>query len=150
MADPNSQIPLQVTQWWRGKGAQGDILPLHWALTYKVSGSDERPTGNKYQAAGNIDTFCYEVERNVPIRHDAWRGTLTVGRIPVDGLERFERILSQIPVVRLDPAWNCQNWVWNGLRELRQAGFAIDPNLSLSSLQTQMLELLEAWELGDI
>ena len=150
MADPNSQIPLQVTQWWRGKGAQGDILPLHWALTYKVSGSNERPLGNKYQAAGNIDTFCYEVERAVPIKHDGWRGSLTVGRIPEDSLEDFERILSQIPVVRLDPAWNCQNWVWNALRELRHAGFSINHNLTWSGLRTEMFALLEAWELGDI
>ena len=125
-------------------------MPLHWALTYQTSGTDDRPVGNVYNAAGNIDTFCYEGSKDVPIRHDGWRGSLTVGRIPVDALDQFERILAEIPITRHDPEWNCQNWVWYGLRELRQTGFAIDPDLNFARLKTQMLELLEAWENGDI
>ena len=104
------------------KDSEGKTQPLHWALTFNTSGSDERPTGNVYSIAGNIDTFCYEVERSVPIRHGGWRGSLTVGRIPADGLEQFERILSQIPVVRLDPAWNCQNWVRGLFEKMVEAG----------------------------
>ena len=150
MSDHNSQIVLRVTQWWRGKDSEGKILPLHWALTFKTSGSDERPVGNIYNAAGNIDTFCYEAQRNIPIRHDLWRGSLAVGRIPVESLDHFEHILSQNPIVRHDPEWNCQNRVWAALRELRQMGFAIEYNLTWAKLRIDMLELLEAWENGDI
>ncbi|KAH9944467.1 uncharacterized protein BXZ73DRAFT_87358 [Epithele typhae] len=150
MEDTISQIHLQVTQWWRGKDAQGNIQPLSWALTYKISGSDHRPMGTKYGVAGTIDTYAYEVDRSVPIRHEGWRGSLVVGRIAPDALEQLERILSQIPVVRGDPSWNCHNWVWHGIRELRQAGFIIDPNLTWQGLRDKMLELLEAWERGDI
>ncbi|TBU48385.1 hypothetical protein BD309DRAFT_997666 [Dichomitus squalens] len=150
MSDHNSQIVLYVTQWWRGKDSEGKILPLHWALTFNTSGSDERPRGNVYNAAGNIDTLRYEAERGVPIRHDLWRGSLAVGRIPVESLDQFEKILSQNPVIRHDPEWNCQNWAWTALRELRHQGFAIEYNLTLHKLRMDMFELLEAWENGDI
>ncbi len=152
MGEANSpnQFVLRVTQWWRGKDSEGNLMPLHWALTCDTSGSDNIQAGNVYNAAGNIDTFCYEAERNVPIRHDGWRGSLVVGRIPVASLSQFERILSQIPVTRHDPCWNCQNWVWLSLCKLRQAGFAVDPDLTMARLRGDMFGLLDAWENGDI
>ena len=150
VSDHNSQIVLYVTQWWRGKDSEGKTQPLHWALTFNTSGSDERPTGNVYSIAGNIDTFLFEVERNVPIRNDLWRGSLAVGRIPVESLDRFENTLSQKPIVRHDAEWASHNWVWTALRELRHQGFAIEYNLTLHKLRIDMFELLEAWENGDI
>ncbi len=36
------------------------------------------------------------------------------------------------------------------MRELRQMGFAIEYNLTWAKLRIDMLELLEAWETGDI
>ncbi|KAI0724443.1 hypothetical protein C8T65DRAFT_714592 [Cerioporus squamosus] len=140
-ANSHVEFVLRVTQWWRGKDSEGNLMPLHWALTCDTSGTDNGQTSNVYNAAGNIDTFCYEAEMNVPIRHDGWRGSLIVGRIPLASLNQFEHILSQIPTTRHDPSWNCQNWVCLSLRELRQAGFAIDPQLSMHAC---------AWENRDI
>ncbi|KAI0639310.1 hypothetical protein C8Q77DRAFT_1080509 [Trametes polyzona] len=150
MAEGNSQIVLEVTQMWRGKDSEGNDLPLHWALTFKTAGTDDRPIGNCYNAAGSTDTYRYEVERDVPLRNENWRGSLPVGRIPAESLPKFERILSQIPITRADPSWNCQNWVWASLRELRHAGFSIEPILSWPRLRDGMFDLLEAWECGDI
>ncbi|KAI0824262.1 hypothetical protein BC628DRAFT_1411178 [Trametes gibbosa] len=150
MAEGNSQIVLEVTQVWRGKDSEGNDLPLHWALTFKTGGTDDRPIGNCYNAAGNIDTYCYEAEREITLRNDNWRGSLPVGRIPAESLAKFEHILSQIPITRHDTAWNCQNWVWASLRELRHAGFSIEPILSWQRLRGDMFDLLEAWECGDI
>ncbi|TBU24981.1 hypothetical protein BD311DRAFT_867782 [Dichomitus squalens] len=150
LSDHNSQIVLHVTQWSRGTDSEGKTRPLHWALTFKTSGSHLRPIGNAYNVAGNVDTFCYEAQRDIPLRHDLWRGSLAVGRIPVESIDQFEKILSEIPIVRHDPEWNSQNWVWTALRELRQQGFAIEYNLSFDKLRSHMYGLSEAWENGDI
>ena len=150
MIEGSSQIVLQVTQVWRGKDSDGRVRPLHWALTFKTAGTDDHPVGNCYNAAGNVDTFSYEAERNVPLRSANWRGSLAIGRVPAESLHKFEHILSQIPIIRHDPSWNCQTWVWTSLRELRHAGFSVEPNLSWSRLRDTMLDLLEAWECGDI
>ncbi|KAI0369115.1 hypothetical protein BV20DRAFT_968288 [Pilatotrama ljubarskyi] len=150
MADGNSQIVLEVTQVWRGKDSEGEDHPLHWALTFKTAGKDDQQIGNRYTVAGNTDTYCYEVVKDVPLRDETWRGSLSVGRIPAEAIPRFERLLAQIPVTRYDPSWNSQNWVWASLRELRNAGFSIEPILSWSRLRSDMYDLLEAWERGDI
>jgi len=149
MAEANSYV-LQVTQSWRGKDSQGKILPLHWAITVKTEGTDEAPVGNIYNAAGNIDTFYYESSFNVPLKNANWRGALEVGLVPHDGLSNVEQILSQVAVVRHDFNWNCQNWVWASLRELRHSGYEIKANLTWEDLVSEMGGLLEAWEDGDI
>ncbi|OBZ79746.1 hypothetical protein A0H81_00694 [Grifola frondosa] len=150
MSHTNSLVTLQVTQTWRGKNSDGSILPLHWAITLRTGGSDNNPIGNRYNAIGNIDTFAYEKETNAIIRNDNWRGSFDVGSISVDRIPEMESILSQLPIIRQDPNWNCQNWVWSGLRELRWLGFAIRPRLTLKVLQNGLLGLLEDWEVGDI
>lgn len=143
-------ITLHVTQTWRGRGADNQILPLHWAITFRTGGTDDQPTGTIYNAAGNIDTYCYERLTDAPIKTHMWRGALAVGTVPKDRLPAMEQLLAQTPVVRHDPKWNCQNWVWTSLRELRQSGFGINPDLSWQVLCTEMFNLLEAWECGDI
>ncbi|CCM00935.1 uncharacterized protein FIBRA_02982 [Fibroporia radiculosa] len=141
---------LQVTQSWRGKDAYGNIFPLHWALTIRTSGSDARPIGKIYNAAGNIDTFFYETLSDAPLTNSNWRGDLKVGNIPADALPAMERILEgEVPVVRNNYNWNCQNWVWSALRRLRQKGFNISPT-TWDSLVSDMNSLLDAWESGDI
>lgn len=148
MPDSDPYI-LQLTQSWRGKDAQGDILPLHWALTIKTAGSLEAPLGNIYNAAGNIDTFYYETIYNVPLKNANWRGDLPVGIITRDALPLVENLFAWNEVVRRDCNWNCQNWVYTALRELRRASYDIKP-LTLDSLRSQMMDLLDAWESGDI
>ncbi|KAI0932315.1 hypothetical protein AcW1_000523 [Taiwanofungus camphoratus] len=141
---------LQVTQSWRGRDSKGQILPLHWAITVKTAGSDNTPIGMVYNAAGNIDTFFYETVANVSLKNTNWRGALTVGSLPKEILPNVERVFSQVPIVRHDYNWNCQNWVWASLRELRQLGYPIKPNLTWEVLRAEMNDLLDAWEAGDI
>lgn len=140
---------LKVTQSWRGQDDSGKPLPLHWAITVQTAGTDQAPVGNIYNAAGNIDTFYYEVLHDVPLDNANWRGGLTVATIQKEDLVRVEKIFSGVPTFRHDFKWNCQNWVWAALRELRQAGFAVE-SLTWESLRTNMNDLLEAWEVGDI
>lgn len=148
MADTNHYV-LHVTQSWRGQDSLGKIMPLHWAITLQTAGTDTAPVGNIYNAAGNIDTFYYDVSHNVPLVNANWRGSLAVATIRKIDLAKVEKVFSRIPTFRHDFNWNCQNWVWTALRELRQAGFPVE-TLTWESLHTNMDDLLEAWEVGDI
>ncbi|GBE78380.1 hypothetical protein BKA93DRAFT_808649 [Sparassis latifolia] len=141
---------LQVTQVWRGTDSEGNILPLHWALVVPTSGPDSDPVGNLYNAAGNIDTFHYEELTNVSLKNINWRGSLVVCNFPTDALHVVESILRRTPVVRHDYGWNCQNWVWACLRQLRRSGFDVRPKITWEGLRAEMFKLLEAWEAGDI
>ncbi|KAH9835646.1 uncharacterized protein C8Q71DRAFT_89583 [Rhodofomes roseus] len=140
---------LKITQSWRGKDSTGKVLPLHWAITVKTDGTEGDPTGNIYNAAGNIDTFSYEVIHDVPLTNANWRGDLPVATINKEDLPKVEEIFADVPTVRHDYKWNCQNWVWAALRELRSNGFTIR-TLTWDSLRANMDDLLEAWENGDI
>jgi len=148
MAESDQYI-LNVTQSWRGKDSTGKVLPLHWALTIRTAGTGSNPYGNIYNAAGNIDTFYYEVLHDVPLTNANWRGDLPVGTIKKEDLSRVEEILSTVPTVRHDFKWNCQNWIWAALRELRYSNISIE-TLTWERLRSKMDDLLEAWENGDI
>ncbi|EPT04239.1 hypothetical protein FOMPIDRAFT_1114313 [Fomitopsis schrenkii] len=148
MADTDHYV-LKVTQSWRGKDASGKVLPLHWAITLQTAGTDKEPVGNIYNAAGTIDTFYYEVLHDVPLVNANWRGDLAVATIRNVDLAKVEKVFSGVPIFRHDFNWNCQNWVWTALREFRQAGFNVK-TLTWESLRTNMDDLLEAWEVGDI
>jgi len=134
---------LHVAQKWRGEDSMGKRLPLHWALTIKTAGSD---IGNIYNAAGNIDTFHYEALTNTPLKDVNYRGSLLVGTIPRESLPEVEQLLSQVPVIRHDYNWNCQNWVWSGIRELRKAGYPIKPFMTWHELVIDMDRLVDDWE----
>ncbi|KAH7924080.1 hypothetical protein BV22DRAFT_1035595 [Leucogyrophana mollusca] len=79
-----------------------------------------------------------------------WRGSFVVGSIPASYLPFLEDILARVPVVRHTPEWNCQNWVSEGIRRLRMQGLNIIPTITHATLQTEMMLLLEAWEMGEI
>ncbi|TFY66896.1 hypothetical protein EVG20_g4197 [Dentipellis fragilis] len=142
---------VQVTQLWRGRDSRGHILPLHWEITLCTSGTYRNPKGNVYQLIGGTDSFTFDRQANKSIRASQnWRGTFAVGYIPKHKLRGVEYILSNVPITRHDPAWNCQNWVWEALRKLKILGFEIHADLTWTGLQNEMADLLEAWETGDI
>lgn len=102
-------------------------------------------------------------QNNVPLQPPStWRGSFDVGFIPTSvftdekSLKKFEDHLRSVRVVRYDPNWNCQNWVWHSLLKLNAQGYLQDirrPELfqwDISGLKGEMLELLELWESGDI
>ncbi|OAX40092.1 hypothetical protein K503DRAFT_799096 [Rhizopogon vinicolor AM-OR11-026] len=138
---------VEVVQFWRGQKAPGRPYPLHWAIHIPTGPG----IGHTYQIIGNTDNYTLHFQRNQPHQDpDAWRGSFTVGRLPVHQLAQFEALLANIPVMRNEQRWNCQNWVWDGLRYLRQQGFHISWEITLAMLQTQMCCLLESWEYGHI
>ena len=121
MADTDHYV-LKVTQSWRGQDASGKPLPLHWAITVQTAGTDQVPVGNIYNAAGNIDTFYYEVLHDVPLDNANWRGALTVATIQKEDPAKVEQIFSGVPTYRHDFNWNCQNWVRALFEKMVEAG----------------------------
>ncbi|OJA13696.1 hypothetical protein AZE42_10924 [Rhizopogon vesiculosus] len=147
MPATNAYYNVEVIQFWRGQRAPGRPYPLHWAI-YIPTGPG---IGNTYEILGNIDTFTINFRRNQPHQNThAWRGSFLVCRLPIHQLAQFETLLATVPVMRNDQRWNCQNWVWDGLRCIRQQGFQISREITLVTLQAQMYNLLEDWENGDI
>lgn len=144
---PPGCFAIEVVQFWRGERSRDSPFPLHWALFVRTSGRN----GNYYHVLGNTDTFTVVAERNqVQRQTDLWRGNHTIGYIPPHQLGAFEAYLSCVPVIRHDPTWNSQQWVNDALRTLRSYHFFIDVEITMAKLQTQMVCLLEAWELGEI
>jgi hypothetical protein len=147
MPAPTAYYNIEVVQFWRGQKGPGRPYPLHWAI-YIPTGPG---IGNTYEIIGSTETYARNLQRNQPHQNPTcWRGSFTVGRLPVHRLAQFEALLASVPVIRGDQRWTSQNWVWDSLRYLRQQGFHISWEITLANLQTQMCCLLEAWEYGQI
>ncbi|KAG1812647.1 hypothetical protein EV424DRAFT_1542077 [Suillus variegatus] len=138
---------VEVVQFWQGQKEPLQPYPLHWVIYIPTAPG----IGNTYHILGNMDTYTIDFRRNQPyLNPDAWRGSFAVGKVAAYQLTLMERHLASIPIARHDPRWNCQSWVWEGLRHLRHQGFNISWEIRLSDLQTQMYCLLEDWEYGRI
>lgn len=147
MPAPVAYYDVEVIQFWRGQKEPLQPYPLHWVIHIPTGPG----IGNTYHVLGNTDTYTIEFRRNQPYPNpDAWRGSFTVGKVAAHQLTLLERHLASIPIMRHDPRWNCQSWVWESLRHLRHQGFNISWEIRLSYLQTQMYCLLEDWEYGRI
>ena len=94
----------------------------------------------------------YGVERDAPFTHaDALRGGCHVGWISADGehLENLRRILeNDVRVVRADAHWDCQNWIVEGLRALKEAGYVFR-GMGEAKLRRELQEEMERWERAD-
>ncbi|KAH7911113.1 hypothetical protein BJ138DRAFT_1186261 [Hygrophoropsis aurantiaca] len=138
---------IEVIQFWRGKNHKGYPYPLHWAIFIPTSPG----RGHTYEVLGNIDSFTFHSVRDAPHHSPTmWRGSFTAGYVPITHLSFMEEILRRVPIVRSNLDWNCQNWVSDALGRLRMHGLSINSAVSHSTLRTEMFQLLEAWETGEI
>ncbi|KZT06874.1 uncharacterized protein LAESUDRAFT_725627 [Laetiporus sulphureus 93-53] len=149
MTSSTKNYVVQVTQTWRGKDSDGKVFPLHWALTIITSDIGDEPSGNIYNAAGNIDTYYFDQHNDVPLRDANWRGDLPIGTIRQADLADAERILADVEITRHHTNWNCQNWVWASIRALRRGGYAVQM-FTREQLIEKMDKLLDDWESGEI
>ena len=53
-------------------------------------------------------------------------GKVDVGTIELSSQTRLEEVLREIPVVQGNENWNCQTWVVEGLKALREKGFEVE------------------------
>ncbi|KAH7929831.1 hypothetical protein BV22DRAFT_1001888 [Leucogyrophana mollusca] len=146
MSQPGPHYQIEIVQFWRGEDANGRPNPLDWVIHIRTSPQK----GNTFMIVGDTDSFDLAYVRDTPYDPDLWRGSFVVGTVSADLLQHMEVTLARVPVVRHSQEWNCQTWVWEGIRRLRRKGFNIDVHVNEFSLQTAMVCLLEAWEMGEI
>ncbi|KAL0958198.1 hypothetical protein HGRIS_000361 [Hohenbuehelia grisea] len=79
-----------------------------------------------YQVSGSTNTYAYkEPEDTTPEESNAFMGMVTVGSIDTRDEERFVTVLQNVPITRGDREWNCQNWIVEALRALKDNGFDV-------------------------
>ncbi|KAG8212840.1 hypothetical protein J3R82DRAFT_11141 [Butyriboletus roseoflavus] len=144
---PPGYFPIEVVQFWRGEYRPRHPLPLHWAIIVRTS--PER--GNCHEIVGDIDTYATQDRFDIPLlKGGDWRGNHVIGYVSPARLDDLLNHIALVPVVRHRFGWNCQNWVYEALKGLRDPELYTDASMSFGTLQTQMWCLLDAWEVADI
>ncbi|KAI9460286.1 hypothetical protein HD554DRAFT_2041665 [Boletus coccyginus] len=144
---PPGCFPIEVVQFWRGEYRRGHPLPLHWSILVRTSAQ----RGNYHEIVGDMNTYATQDRLDIPLQNgDDWRGSHVVGYVSPTRLDDLLNHIALVPVVRHLWGWNCQNWVFDVLRGLKDPEMYTDAELTFGKLQMQMFYLLEAWEVGDI
>jgi hypothetical protein len=98
-----------------------------------------------------METFATQDRFDIPLQNgDDWRGSHVIGYVAPSRLHDLLNHIALVPVVRHRWNWNCQNWVYDVLKGLKDPDLYTDEKATFGKLQTHMLCLLEAWEVGDI
>ena len=146
---PAGFYPIEVTQFWRGEYAPGRPLPLHWSIVVRTAAR----RGNTHEIVGDTDTYATQDRFDVALSETGdWRGAHVVGYVAPDKLDALWTHIALVQVVRGRLSWNCQNWVYEVLRALPNGSeiYTDAATVRLETLQTHMMCLLDAWEMGDI
>jgi hypothetical protein len=91
----------------------------HWSLAVLFNDSD----AYEFELVGNYDTFVHvpkhirEFSRSVDLR-----GGYYVGHIAADYVDLLKTRLADVPVIRGNPDFDCQTWVMEGLRLIKEDG----------------------------
>lgn len=141
-----SRLPLLVVQY----AISGNIRRTeHWALA-AVTDIDQS-SARIFHMKGNTDTFSLDV-LDVPnlTKSRSYRGGFQVGEISGSRLRDLERWVTQIPVHRNNPKWDCQTWVIEMLREMHMDGRAVVfDGISESRIRKALGEEMANDEVGD-
>ncbi|KAJ6451477.1 hypothetical protein C8R47DRAFT_301360 [Mycena vitilis] len=93
----------------------------HWSLAALV----DKRQAYIMQIIGNSDTFLYQPKMVKSFATSrSLRGGFLVGRIPADKVDDLQNILRQVTVTRYDQNFDCQTWVIDAVRYLRDSGQA--------------------------
>ena len=139
-------LQLVVAQYLRMSHPPGEE---HWAL---VAISPSSPAAHVFQVKGNNDSYTVTTEAIPNIfRSRSLCGGCRVGEIQESNLGWLRDELLKVPVVLLKPEWNCQNWVIDAIRVIKDfpEKVVIDPPFTESGLRAKMRDDRETWEGGD-
>ena len=158
MSAPQSSPQVDWPSWRLLAVAQQDLQghhrrTEHWAfvLLSSIPGNRE---AHVLQLAGNMGTFHFEV-LHVPdiLQLNALCGGCPVGHIAtVGGAEQLRNFLNAQRVVHHDRTWDCQDWLVESVRAMKQEEgdwVEIDPGFSESALRKTLREEKDIWEQAD-
>ncbi|EGO00993.1 hypothetical protein SERLA73DRAFT_179011 [Serpula lacrymans var. lacrymans S7.3] len=88
-----------------------------------------------YQITGSASDYSLKAPESVTLKagEGGYLGKVPVGRVDQERLHQFSATLANVNIVQNDAAWDCQNWVMEGLVALRKDGHHIE-NVSRSWL----------------
>lgn len=116
MTSPNNEswLPLVVAQYNLESHPR---RTEHWALAVLRS----RLKAEIFEVAGTSDTFNYAPRCDDTFsRHPQLRGGCLVGRVRSDRLDWLREALgNSVAIIRYSDAWDCQDWVMDALRYLK-------------------------------
>ncbi|KAK0235977.1 hypothetical protein EDD85DRAFT_623142 [Armillaria nabsnona] len=114
----------------------------HWSIV--VMTDPKKMTGIAYQISGGTETYEVKPPEGVDLLDTpTYMGRVKVGKVTSNmvhgdnGVVSLGFILTRTPVVLGNVHWNCQNWVAEGLKRLKDAHHSIDDD-SLESLQRRL------------
>lgn len=139
-ADMAQSHPIVVAQ--RKMQNHASSRTEHWSLVVLRSINDALVL----EIIGNSDTFAYVPTniRNFARLRDL-RGGCLVGSIAADRLDWLQERLRAIPVVRYDPSFDCQTWVFDVLRLLKDDG-VVTEDISERHIRAELKLEEERWE----
>ncbi|KAJ7735897.1 hypothetical protein B0H16DRAFT_1574679 [Mycena metata] len=114
----------------------------HWNLVVLKSINEALVLG----VVGNSDTFAYvpsEIQNFGKLRD--LRGGCLVGHIEEDKLDWLKERLGKIPVLRYEACFDCQTWVFDALRLLKDDG-VVTEDTSERRIRAELKIEEERWE----
>ena len=151
---PSSRVRLAIAQYDR-PGHPSPPGHEHWALVVAIPGAPSQAGGwQVFQIVGNTDTYCYQTKAFCETERALLCGGCAVGEL-LQGAEGVEwlkdHLESAVEIVRGDPAWNCQRWVVEVVRELRQHPdrVAVLPSFNERKARAVLFKEREDWECGE-
>lgn len=114
----------------------------HWAIV--VITNQENMKGIAFQVTGSTNTYEIKQPEEVELlRLTTYMGNIKVGTVYRDyafgeDSTALFAIIQNTPVVRGNRNWNCQNWIVDALKRLKDAQHNISEEISLEGLQAQL------------
>lgn len=140
----SEQLPLIVAQYeLHGHPTRTE----HWNLVLLAS----RTSVHIFEVRGNTDSYTYVPDFNAPLTLNNvtnFRGGCHVGDISIESLEVLKERLREIPIVRLDPAWDCQVWVMEGIKLLKEDGLVFS-KVNEAYVRGELGLDMERWQQAD-
>ncbi|KAH9912302.1 uncharacterized protein BXZ73DRAFT_56357 [Epithele typhae] len=122
----------------------------HWAL---VAIGPRTREADVFQMSGNMESFHFEAIR-VPnvLKVAAICGGYPLGYVAEDAMERLHAMLAAQRVVLHDWEWDCQDWVVEAVRALRQEKgewVSMNEGFSEATLRRELRAEKDLWEIGE-
>lgn len=116
----------------------------HWSLVVMLDSSK----GEIHELQGNYDTFhyTYEINQDWTKSSDLCGGCL-VGYVTQSTLLQLPEILKEVPIIRHDPDHDCQTWIVEALRVMKDKGIVFR-DMTEKKLREELVVELERNETG--
>ncbi|KAI0918025.1 hypothetical protein AcW1_007010 [Taiwanofungus camphoratus] len=128
----------------------GTPAPYHWEICIRLGKQGNKSVGNVYHLQGGEASFAFErIANTTYTKPDSYRGSLLVGTIPTSDLAAVENVLSNVPVRKNEPNWNCQNWCHDALRALSMRKYQVVAYELAMLRHLMQKDAFAAWNTGD-